>query len=109
MHTDEIRELLADAADRGTRYLADLETRPVYPAESDIARLEEALKEPLSDRPTDAAEVLSFIDAFGSPATFASAGGRYFGFVTGGALPATVAANWLAGNWRRRLRAGRRR
>ena len=32
-----------------------------------------------------------FLDEYGSPATVASAGGRYFGFVTGGALPATVA------------------
>jgi glutamate/tyrosine decarboxylase-like PLP-dependent enzyme len=35
----------------------------------------------------------------GSPATVASAGGRYFGFVIGGSLPVTVAANWLAGAW----------
>jgi len=29
----------------------------------------------------------------------ASAGGRFFGFVIGGALPVTVAANWLATAW----------
>ena len=35
----------------------------------------------------------------GSAATVASAGGRYFGFVIGGSLPVTLAANWLAGAW----------
>src|SRR3989475_11638638 len=29
----------------------------------------------------------------------ASAGGRFFGFVVGSSLPATLAANWLAGAW----------
>ena len=29
----------------------------------------------------------------------ASAGGRFFGFVIGGSLPVTVAANWLATAW----------
>ena len=36
---------------------------------------------------------------FGSPATMAMAGGRFFGFVIGGALPVTVAAGWLATAW----------
>jgi len=43
--------------------------------------------------------VLRFLDEFGTPATVASAGGRYFGFVTGGALPATVASHILATAW----------
>ena len=43
--------------------------------------------------------MLAELDEIGSPATMASAGGRFFGFVTGGSLPATVAANWLAAAW----------
>jgi glutamate/tyrosine decarboxylase-like PLP-dependent enzyme len=39
------------------------------------------------------------LDEAGSPATVASAGGRYFGFVIGGSLPASLATNWLAGAW----------
>ena len=39
------------------------------------------------------------LDEAGSPATVASAGPRFFGFVIGGSLPVTVAANWLAGAW----------
>lgn len=99
MNSNKRRSLLADAAERGTRYLEELETGPVFPQPSQIARLEEALDAPLPNEPTDASEVLAFLDEFGSPATVASAGGRYFGFVTGGALPASVAANWLATAW----------
>jgi len=34
--------------------------------------------------------VLRVLDEFGSPATMAMAGGRFFGFVVGGALPITL-------------------
>jgi glutamate/tyrosine decarboxylase-like PLP-dependent enzyme len=43
--------------------------------------------------------VLDLLDRIGSPATMATAGGRYFGFVNGGALPASVAATWMASVW----------
>jgi glutamate/tyrosine decarboxylase-like PLP-dependent enzyme len=93
------RSLLLDAAERGIRYLENLDTRKVYPRAVGIDRLATALDVPLQHEGVDAGEVLSFIDDLGSPATVASAGGRYFGFVTGGALPTTVAANWLAAAW----------
>jgi glutamate/tyrosine decarboxylase-like PLP-dependent enzyme len=92
------RELLEQAATRGIRYLENVNDRGVFPTSEALRRLAE-LGGPLPDKPADAAEVLALLDGIGSPATVACAGRRYFGFVTGGALPATVAANWLAGAW----------
>jgi glutamate/tyrosine decarboxylase-like PLP-dependent enzyme len=91
-------ELLEQAASRGIHYLEKLPGRGVVPAASALQRIPE-LGGPLPAEPTDAAEVLAQLDEVGSPATVATAGQRYFGFVTGGALPATLAANWLAGAW----------
>ena len=54
---------------------------------------------PLPAEGTDDAEVLADLDRLGSPATMAMAGPRFFGFVIGGSLPVTLAANWLAGAW----------
>jgi len=49
--------------------------------------------------PTDPARVLELLHRAGSPATAATTGGRYFGFVNGGCLPAGMAARWLADTW----------
>jgi glutamate/tyrosine decarboxylase-like PLP-dependent enzyme len=48
---------------------------------------------------SDSREVVRVLDELGSPATVATTGGRYFGFVNGGALPASMAASWLASAW----------
>jgi glutamate/tyrosine decarboxylase-like PLP-dependent enzyme len=93
-----MEDLLKDVARRAARYRRDLEHRRVSPGPDAIANLRR-LDEPLPDRPTDPAQVVALLDEVGSPATMASAGGRFFGFVVGSSLPATVAANWLAGAW----------
>jgi glutamate/tyrosine decarboxylase-like PLP-dependent enzyme len=93
-----VHDLLIDAAQRSIRYRESLEERTVAPAPAAVAALGR-LREPLGQRGYPAAEVLAMLDEIGSPATVASAGGRYFGFVIGSSLPVTVAANWLATAW----------
>src|SRR5438034_11778296 len=90
--------LLHSAANRAQHYLDGLPERRVFPSPADTAGLA-AFNIPLPDGPTQAEQVLAELDEHGSPATVASAGPRYFGFVTGGSLPAALAANVLAGAW----------
>lgn len=86
------------AAERGIAYLDNVAARGVAPTPGAVARLAE-LYQPLPEQPTDPEEVLRILDDIGSPATVATAGPRFFGFVIGGSVPASVAANWLAGAW----------
>jgi glutamate/tyrosine decarboxylase-like PLP-dependent enzyme len=91
-------DLLSDTARRASRYLESLDTRSVAPASEALAALA-AFEQAFPEHESTAEAVVAQLDGIGSPATMASAGGRFFGFVIGGALPVTVAANWLATAW----------
>jgi len=90
--------LLREASERALAYLGGLSERPVAPAADAVASLRR-LDFPLPGAGLDAGAVLALLDEVGSPATVASAGPRYFGFVTGGALPIAQAAAWLSVAW----------
>jgi glutamate/tyrosine decarboxylase-like PLP-dependent enzyme len=90
--------LLAEAAERAERYLRALADRAVAPSAEAVLALDE-LDFPLPEAGLAPSRVLAALDEVGSAATMASAGPRYFGFVTGGALPMAVAASWLLAAW----------
>ena len=95
--TDE-RELLRRTAEIAADFLDSLEERPVFPRDSmeDIA---EALGGPLPDSPTDPLEVVELLAREVDRGVVATAGSRYYGYVTGSALPATIGADWLTTIW----------
>ena len=97
----ETERLLDDAQKRARTYIGSIAGRRVYPDETAMAGLD-AFDEPLPDSPTDPLATLRLLDETGSPATVATTGGRYFGFVIGGAYPVAIAADWLATAWIRR-------
>jgi len=93
-----MRELLENTAQRAIAYLEGLDSRGVAPAPEAVAKLS-ALDVPLPEETDQPEAVLKLLDEFCSPATMAMAGPRFFGFVIGGSLPVTLAANWMAGAW----------
>ncbi len=91
-------DIFHSAYTRARTYQADIPERRVFPSQDALNNMTH-FDEPLPDTPQSAEETLQLLDDYGSPATVASTGGRYYGFVTGGALPVTVASNWLATAW----------
>jgi glutamate/tyrosine decarboxylase-like PLP-dependent enzyme len=87
-------DLLARTARHAEAYLASVDERPAgAPGTAD------GLRVALTDDGVPAATVIDELVAAADDGIAATAGGRFFGFVTGGSLPVAVAADWLTAAW----------
>ncbi|MDO8550521.1 MAG: aminotransferase class V-fold PLP-dependent enzyme [Ignavibacteria bacterium] len=93
-----MKNLLEKVTAYSVEYLSSLKERRVAPSVNDLELLKK-LDQPLQEKPLEAKEVIQELNEVGSRTVVANAGGRFFGFVIGGSLPAALAANWLAGTW----------
>jgi glutamate/tyrosine decarboxylase-like PLP-dependent enzyme len=93
-----MHELLRRTLAHAEHYLDSLDERPVA-APVDPAWMCERFDGPLPADPVDPLTVIDELVAAAEPGLVATAGPRYFGFVTGGSLPAALAADWLTSAW----------
>jgi len=95
---DETRELFHLTADLAADFYETLPDRRVLP-DTTPDELRERLGGPLPKEPRDAWLVVGALADAAGPGLVAEPGGRYFGFVIGGAVPASLAADWLTSTW----------
>ena len=90
--------LLRQCLELASAYLDGLPRRPVR-ADASLGELRSRLGGPMPPEGTDPARVLEALARDADPGLVASAGPRYFGFVTGGSLPVALATDWLVSAW----------
>ena len=86
------------AKEYACQYTNSVDSRNVKPTDKAIENLS-YFKESLPQNGADTLEILRLLHEYGSPATIAQTGGRYFGFVCGGVIPASLAAKWISDVW----------
>ncbi|MCR9290194.1 MAG: aminotransferase class V-fold PLP-dependent enzyme [Bacteroidetes bacterium] len=94
----EGKELFEQAKDYAYEYSNSIRNQPVFPEKETIEGLN-SFDEPLSKTGCSGEVILKQLHQFGSPATVAQTGGRYFGFVNGNSIPAALATKWLSDFW----------
>ena len=97
-HVTNPYSVLDRARELGLAYLRDVAARHVGGTATPTS-LRAALGGPLPEGPDDPVHVIEGLAEHANPGIVATVGPRYFGFVTGGAIPVTVAADWLASVW----------
>jgi glutamate/tyrosine decarboxylase-like PLP-dependent enzyme len=93
-----VRDLLLQTADLAADFLESVPDRPVFPRVGP-EELRARLGGPVPEDPTDPSSVVADLAAVGSDGAVLIPGGRYFGFVIGGSVPAALAADWLTSTW----------
>ncbi|WP_405605871.1 pyridoxal phosphate-dependent decarboxylase family protein [Polaribacter sp. Asnod1-A03] len=92
------KEIFNQAQQYSFEYLESVFDRNVYPTEEAVKNLS-IFNEELPTDSTNAKSVLEQLNKYGSPATTATLGGRYFGFVCGSSVPVGLAAKNLGTYW----------
>lgn len=98
LHEMEHKGIFEQVQNYALAYADAVCDRNVFPTDDAIADLDK-FTEVLPRSSGDATAILKFLNQYGSPATVAQTGGRYFGFVDGGVLPVSLAARILADFW----------
>ncbi|MBT4213335.1 MAG: aspartate aminotransferase family protein, partial [Porticoccaceae bacterium] len=99
MHTEQSdKKLFEQAKNYAFDYSNSIAERHVFPSDEAICDLIQ-FNEDMPSQNGDSSDILEQLHRLGSPATTAHTGGRYFGFVTGGILPITLATKWLTDFW----------
>lgn len=94
----EDKNLFKQAQQHSFDYLDHIFNRNVFPTEGAIENLK-VFDEDLPSESASADLVLKQLTDYGSPATTATMGGRYFGFVTGSVVPVGLAAKLIGTCW----------
>src|SRR5882724_619312 len=94
----DFRKTLDAAFDQAVNHLEHLDQTSIA-ATADLATLRERLHKPLARGGVAPEQVVRELNADVSGGLLGSAGGRFFGWVMGGALPAAVGADWLTSVW----------
>ena len=92
------RKILERVLEEATGFLDGLPGRRVA-ARTDVEGVAAALRRPLPDEGVEPLEVIEELIAGAEPGVVAMPSPRFFGWVMGGVLPATLAADWLTSTW----------
>ena len=95
---DDLRELLELTSEPRGRLFRDVARAARVPSR-DVRRASQVLRRAATGEPTDPRQVIEALAAATDPGLVAEPAGRYFGFVIGGAVPASLAADWLTSAW----------
>ena len=95
---DSVDDLFRLTADYAAQFHRTLDERPAR-ASASFEEVRDALWQPLPNAGADGQQVVAELVAAAEPGLIGSQTGRYYGFVIGSALPASVAADWLASAW----------
>ncbi len=94
----EQKDIFELAKELAYSYLDSVNDKDAYPDKKSIENLK-IFDEELPKNSNSSQKVLKLLHNYGSPATTAQIGGRYFGFVNGGVLPISLAVRWLSDTW----------